>query len=129
MGGRTWDRSSSFPKTKAWGQGCSGGSRGGPPLFLDQNVARRAEKFFRVDAPPPPLCQGLDGRPPPPTPSSEGLDPPLGCFCGDPPLYVRAWMIAAPPPTPSSEGLDPPLGCHHSLSLVQTTLVRTYAMD
>ena len=46
----------------------------------------------------------------PPTPSSEGLDPPLGCFCEDPPLYVRAWMIAAPPP-PSSEVLDPPLGC------------------
>ena len=101
MGGRTWDRSSSFPKTKAWGQGCSGGSRGGarPPLFLVQNEARRDAK----------------------------------CFCEDaPPLYVRAWMVAPPPPpapTPLSEGLDPPLGCHHSLSLVQSNLVETYAMD
>ena len=45
---------------------------------------------------PPPLCQGLDGRPPPTTPLSEGLDPPLGCFCEDAPrpLYVRAWMVA-----------------------------------
>ena len=36
-----------------------------------------------VRTPPPPLCQGLDDRrpKPPPTPSSEGLDPPLGCFC------------------------------------------------
>ena len=32
----------------------SGGSRGGPPLFLDQTEARRAEKFFffRDRAPP-----------------------------------------------------------------------------
>ena len=38
-----------------------GGSRGGarvPPLFLDQTVARGAEKiFFWI---PPPLSQGLD---------------------------------------------------------------------
>ena len=42
----------------------SGGSRGGarvPPLFLDQTVARAAEKiFFGSPPPPPPLSQGLD---------------------------------------------------------------------
>ena len=37
----------------------------GPPLFLDENEARRAEKhvFLR---PPLPLSQGLDDPPPPP---------------------------------------------------------------
>ena len=34
----------------------------GPPLFLDQNEARRAEKIFLR---PPPLFQGLDDRLPP----------------------------------------------------------------
>ena len=46
----------------------SGGSRGGarvPPLFLDQTVARGAEKIFFL-APPPP--------PPPP------------------PLYLKVWI-------------------------------------
>ena len=37
----------------------SGRSKGGPPLFLDQ-------KKFRLDHLPP-LSQGLDDRPPPPT--------------------------------------------------------------
>ena len=46
----------------------------GPPLFFDQNEARRAEKNFLGDRPPPPLSQGLDDRPPA---LSEGLDPPL----------------------------------------------------
>ena len=55
----------------------SGGSRRGaqggrPPLFLDQNEARRAPKNLFGDRPP--LSQGLDDRPPP---LSEGLDPPL----------------------------------------------------
>ena len=38
----------------------SGGSRGGarPPLFFDQNEARRAEKIFWDTGPP--LCEGLD---------------------------------------------------------------------
>ena len=47
-----------------------GGSRGGarvPPLFLDQTVARRAEKIFFWNPPPPPL----------PPPLSQGLDPAL----------------------------------------------------
>ena len=35
----------------------------GPPLFFDQNEARRAEKNFLGDRPPP-LSQGLDDRPP-----------------------------------------------------------------
>ena len=48
--------------------------------------------IFRPKGRPPPLCQGLDGRSPP-TPSSEGLDPPLGCFCDTIPCL-----------------------CHHSLS-------------
>ena len=42
----------------------SGGSRGGarvPPLFLDQTVARGAEKIFFWTPPlHPPLSQGLD---------------------------------------------------------------------
>ena len=46
-----------------------------PPLFLDQNEARRAEKIFS-EARPHPLSQGLDDRPPP---LCEGLDPPLDC--------------------------------------------------
>ena len=36
----------------------SGGSRGGPPLFLDQK---------NLGGPAPPLPQGLDDRPPLPT--------------------------------------------------------------
>ena len=40
-----------------------GGAR--PPLILDQTEVRRAEKNFFQD------------RPPPPSPLSEGLDPPL----------------------------------------------------
>ena len=103
MGGRTWDRSSSFPKIKAWGQGCSGGSRGGarhpppPPIFLDQNEARRAEKCFCEDAPPSMSGPGW----PPPTNSSEGLDPPLGCFCEDaPPPLCQGRDGRPPPPLP-----------------------------
>ena len=57
----------------------SGGSRGGarvPPLFLDQTVAREAEKifFWNPPPPPPPLSKGLDDRA---TPLSQGLDPAL----------------------------------------------------
>ena len=39
-----------------------------PPLFLDQNEARRAGKMFFCGRPhpPPPLSQDLDERPPPP---------------------------------------------------------------
>ena len=50
---------------------------GGPPfpLFLEQNEARRAEKIFFEDRPSP-LPQSLDA-PPPHSPPSEGLDPPL----------------------------------------------------
>ena len=46
--------------------GSRGGTRGGavPPLFLDQNEARRAEKIF-LEACPHPLSQGLDDRAPP----------------------------------------------------------------
>ena len=36
----------------------------GPPLFLDQTQARRAEKNLFEDRPPP-LFQGLDDRAPP----------------------------------------------------------------
>ena len=49
----------------------------GPPVFLDQTDARRAEeKFFLNRLPPPPLslCYGLDDRAPA---LFEGLDPPL----------------------------------------------------
>ena len=43
----------------------------GPPLFLDQTEARRAEKNFGGDRSSP----GLDDHPPPPL--SQGLDPAL----------------------------------------------------
>ena len=47
-----------------------------PPLFFDQTEARRAQKNF-LETAPPTLSQGLDDRPPPPSPLSEGLDSPL----------------------------------------------------
>ena len=60
--------------TLHWPTVISGGSRGGargtqppPPSFLDQTEARRAEKKFFWDGPPP-FSQGLDGRPPPSSP-------------------------------------------------------------
>ena len=46
----------------------------GSPLFSDQTEARRADKIFLGDRPPP-LSKGLDDRPPPPL--SQGLDPAL----------------------------------------------------
>ena len=49
------------------------------PLFLDQTEARRAEKPFFGDHPPP-LSKGLDDPPSPPPPLSQGLDPPLVTF-------------------------------------------------
>ena len=59
----------------------SGGSRGGvrggraPPLFFDQNEARRAEKIFLETVPPPSLISASGW--PHPLPLSEGLDQPL----------------------------------------------------
>ena len=47
----------------------------GPPLFLDQNEARRAEKIF-FEACSHPLSQGLDDRSTPPPP----------------PPYVKVWI-------------------------------------
>ena len=41
------------------------GEESGPPLFLDQTEARRAEKNFFETRPPHPLSQGLDGSSPP----------------------------------------------------------------
>ena len=59
-----------------------------PPLFFDQNEARRTEKNFGETAPP--LSQGLDDpSPPPPTPLSEGLDPPLSRTVLDFGLHAR----------------------------------------
>ena len=40
----------------------------GPPLYLDQIEARKAEKYF-FGRPPPLLSQGLDDHTPPPHPS------------------------------------------------------------
>ena len=52
------------------------------------------------------------GWSPPPTPSSEGLDPPLGCFCEDPPsmsgpgwspplphlkVWIHHWVVFVTP--------------------------------
>ena len=48
----------------------------GPPLFLDQNEARRTEKIF-FKAGPGPLSEGLDDRPTPPPP---------------PPPYLKVWI-------------------------------------
>ena len=42
------------------------GGAPGAPLYLDETKARRAEKNFFWDQPPPPLSQGLEDRPPPP---------------------------------------------------------------
>ena len=48
---------------------------GGAPLFVDQTVARRAQKDFQTDfSPPLLLSQVLDDRS---LTLSEGLDPPL----------------------------------------------------
>ena len=47
------------PVTKQWriqGRGPGGPD---PPLFLDQNEARRPEKWL-PPSPPPSLCEGLD---------------------------------------------------------------------
>ena len=53
----------------------------GPPLFLEQTEAQKAQKkVFGDQAPPPPLSQGLDERPP--APLTEGLHPPLGYLIG-----------------------------------------------
>jgi len=49
---------------RCWIQGRGPGGPG-PPLFLDQTEARRAEKFFW--RPPPSLSQGLDDRASPPS--------------------------------------------------------------
>ena len=38
--------------------------RPGPPLFLDETEARRAENIFFLNHPPPPLISGLDDRAP-----------------------------------------------------------------
>ena len=47
----------------------------GPPLIFDETEARRAEKNFLENVPPPvPLTQGLDDRPLPP------------------PLYLKVWI-------------------------------------
>ena len=62
-----------------------GGRRAPLPLFLDQTEARRAEKFFFGDRPPPtPLSKGLSNRAPLIWTSGSGtrllrkiLDPPM----------------------------------------------------
>ena len=50
----------------------------GPPLFLDQTEARRAQKNFLGDQASP-FSKGLDDFPPPHPPLSEGLHPVLFC--------------------------------------------------
>ena len=59
---------------------CSGGYRGGPPLFLDQTEALTSEKKFLEPAVPPPPPSSpppdLDDRTLSPH-LSEGMDPPL----------------------------------------------------
>ena len=48
----------------------------GPPLFLDQTEARRAEKFFFGDRPPLPPYVSVWMTVPP---LSQGMDPALVC--------------------------------------------------
>ena len=57
---------------------CSGGYRGGPPLFLDQTEALTSEKkkFGDCSPPPPPSSPDLDDHTLSPH-LSEGMDPPL----------------------------------------------------
>ena len=56
---------------------CSGGYRGGPPLFLDQTEALTSEKkILETAPPPPPSSPDLDDRTLSPH-LSEGMDPPL----------------------------------------------------
>ena len=72
------------PARQSWGTMVAvkwriqGRGPGGPPfpLFLEQNEARRAEKIFFEDRPSP-LPPSLVAPPPPHSPPSEGLDPPL----------------------------------------------------
>ena len=57
---------------------CSGGYRGGPPLFLDQTEALTSEKKFLEPAPPPPPPSSPDLDDHTLSPHlSEGMDPPL----------------------------------------------------
>ena len=49
----------------------------GPPLFLDQTEARRADKKFLETFPTPPYLRVWMTRPPTPTPLFQGLDPAL----------------------------------------------------
>ena len=57
---------------------CSGGYRGGPPVFLDQTEALTSEKKILETAPPapPPSSPDLDDHTLSPH-LSEGMDPPL----------------------------------------------------
>ena len=68
----------SFESTECWLKYklVSGRSRGGawvPPLFFDQNEARRAEKIFLETGHPPYLRVWMT----PPPPLSKDRDPPL----------------------------------------------------
>ena len=57
---------------------CSGGYRGGPPLFLHQTEALTSEKKFLETAPPPPPPSSPDLDDHTLSPHlSEGMDPPL----------------------------------------------------
>ena len=52
-----------------------------PPLFLDQTEAQRAEKNFFQDHPPLYPRVWMTASPPPPqSPLSEGLNPPLQVY-------------------------------------------------
>ena len=57
-----------------------------PPLFSDQTEARRAD--WRLPLPPPPLLRvWMTAQPP--TPLSEGLDPPLRYWC----LFLKSTVF------------------------------------
>ena len=58
-----------------------------PPLFLDHTEARRAGKIFFLVRAPPYLRVWMTALPPP-TPLSEGVDPPLNMCALRKPLLV-----------------------------------------
>ena len=59
-----------------------------PPLILNHTEARRAGKIFFFSPGPPPYLRVWMTALPPPTPLSEGVDPPLNMCALRKPLLV-----------------------------------------
>ena len=74
-----------FSKNKGLGTRLQWRIQGRAPLIFRPKWGPKGRKIFSWGRPPPPLYVRAWMVALPPTPSSEGLDPPLGCFCEDPP--------------------------------------------